>query len=305
MPPALGAASVPSALVKLAKALLAVGRVMITCGVLILLFVVYQLWGTGIHTARAQNDAESEFEQAYGGAIEDAPVEARHSVQEIPHAPPRGGLIGNLSIPAIGANFYFFEGVDLDVLEDGPGHYMGTPLPGEEGNAAIAGHRTTYLAPFNRLDEVGQGDRLVITYPNRSRFIYQYLDTQIVTPDRLDVLQDKGDNRLTTTACNPKYSAAERIVVSWRLLDRATPRAESTQVDQPIHLDDTSSLDGQQHAKSPAILWGLAAASVWLAAYTVARAWRRWPTYLLALPIFLAALYGFFENFSHLLPADF
>jgi hypothetical protein len=70
-------------------------------------------------------------------------------------------------------------------------------------------------------------------------------------------------------------------------------------------LDDAESLDGQDHAKTPAVVWGIAAAMVWLAAWVVGRAWRRLPAYALGLPIFLVMLYGFFENFSYLLPSSY
>jgi sortase A len=302
------------AAVKLARALSAIGRVMITAGVLILLFVAYQLWGTGLHTARAQDDAASALqEQAEDAGVdlderppEDAaPIRRR---QPVPAVPPRGEPVGVIDIPAIGVHKFFFVGVGLDVLSKGPGHYEGTPLPGQRGNAGIAGHRTTYGAPFNRLDELGEGDRIIITYANGSRFTYEYNDTYIVRPEEVDVLHFKFDNRLTLTACHPKYSAAERIVVSARLLDRAArpprnqPPPEEAEV---VSLDDAESLDGQDHAKTPAVVWGIAAAMVWLAAWVVGRAWRRLPAYALGLPIFLVMLYGFFENFSYLLPSSY
>jgi sortase A len=305
--------------VKLARVLGAVGRVMITAGVLILLFVVYQLWGTGLHTRQAQDQALDDFNAALEqSGVEDLPevtndIEPprRPGRQPIPHAPDHGQQVALIQIPAIGIEqgYIVHEGVDLDTLQEGPGHYEGTPLPGEEGNAAIAGHRTTYLAPFNRLDELGEGDRIVVTYPNGSRFVYQYLNTVIVTPDRTDVLEYKFDNRLTLTACHPKYSARERIVVSARLLGHHARRAErdpeQEQV-QPQEVDlSGESLDGEDQPRTPAVVWGLAAASVWLAAWAVGRAWRRWPAYAVGLPIFLIMLYGFFENFVYLLPASY
>jgi len=224
----------------------------------------------------------------------------------VPHGPPHGEPIGNIQIPRIGANYTFFEGVDLPTLQLGPGHYEGTPLPGEEGNAGIAGHRTTYLAPFNRLDELGEGDRIIVSYINGSRFIYRYLNTNIVTPDRTDVLEAKFDNRLTLTACHPKYSASERIVVSAELLDKpARVRPDQGQPD-PVELEPIPiEIDGQDHPRTPAVVWGIAAAMVWLTAWVIGRAWRRWPMYAAGLPVFLIMLYGFFENFSYLLPASY
>jgi sortase A len=305
--------------VKLARVLGAIGRVMITAGVLILLFVVYQLWGTGLHTREAQNEARDEFDQSLQDAgVDELPAVSndtgpvrRPGRQPIPHAPDHGQQVALIQIPAIGIDdgYIVHEGVDLDTLQEGPGHYEGTPLPGEQGNAAIAGHRTTYLAPFNRIDELGEGDRIVVTYPNGSRFVYQYLNTVIVTPDQTEVLEYKFDNRLTLTACNPKYSAAQRIVVSARLLGHHARRAERDPEQDQVRAQDVDlsdeSLDGVDQPRTPAVVGGLAAASVWLAAWAVGRAWRRWPAYLVGLPIFLVMLYGFFENFVYLLPASY
>jgi sortase A len=294
--------------VKLARTLGAIGRVMITAGVLILLFVAYQLWGTGIRTAQAQDDARDDFDQRieeYNRTHPDPRPVRPGQAQPVPHAPPRGEVVGRIQIPAIGVDKMFFEGVGLDVLANGPGHYEGTPLPGQEGNAGIAGHRTTYGAPFNRLDELGEGDEIIISYFNGSQFTYVYNNTVIVSPDRVDVLETKFDNRLTLTACHPEYSAAERIVVSAILQEPAAPFVPLPDTDDAVSLQDAEDLDGQEHAKTPAVVWGVAAAMVWLAAWVVGRAWRRWPAYAIGLPVFLVVLYGFFENFSYLLPASY
>jgi sortase A len=302
--------------VKLAKALAAIGRTMITAGVLILLFVVYQLWGTGFHTSREQDNANEVLEQQAEEAGVELPPEPTEDHREpvtrrqrVPHAPPHGQPIGWISIPAIDLNRYaFFEGVDLPTLQKGPGHYEGTPLPGEPGNAGIAGHRTTYLHPFNRIDELGDGDQIIIEYAIGSSFTYEYLNTNIVTPDRTDVLESKFDDRITLTACHPKYSAAERIVVSARLIDRPARPRQNPQTTGPVETPrslNEEGIDGQDHAKTPAVVWGIAAAMVWLTAWVIGRAWRRWPMYAVGLPVFLIMLYGFFENFSYLLPSSY
>jgi sortase A len=328
--------------VRFARFLGRVGRVLITVGVLILLFVAYQLWGTGLHTADAQNDAEREFEAAQqafednptlgpddgattttagaGGTTTTAAPDSTTTTttpvgsDTIPPPPGPGGLVGNIEIPAIGANWYFYEGVDLSILKDGPGHYMGTPLPGQEGNAAIAGHRTTYGAPFNRVDELKSGDEIIITYPTGAKFTYGYRSTEVVSPSQTEVLQAKDfdedgavDNMLTLTACHPKYSARERIVIRARL--------NEGQVAQPVpagqlhdeigpNLDEDAT-SAAPVSKTPAILWGLAAGMIWIAAFFLGRAWRKWPAYFLGFPFFMVALFIFFENFYALLPAGF
>lgn len=98
------------------------------------------------------------------------------------------------------------EGVDQAHLRRGPGHYAGSPLPGQGGNMAIAGHRTTYGAPFYRLDELEPGDVIRITTRD-GEFVYEVTDSEVVAPTRVDVLDDFGDDRLTLTACNPRYPA--------------------------------------------------------------------------------------------------
>ena len=337
---------------RLARFLGRVGRVLMTAGVLILAFVAFQLWGTGLQTRGAQNSAESEFEAqqrryeetgqlaggdegqgattttAAGGASTtstpattattaagggDGPSGGNGGAEKVIPAPPAaGGLVGRIQSPAVGADWYFYEGVDLSILKDGPGHYMGTPLPGQPGNAAIAGHRTTYGAPFNRVDELKSGDEIIITYVTGAEFTYSYRTTEIVTPDRTDVLQAKDfdgdgetDNMLTLTACHPKYSARERIIIRARLEEAPIPIPQGQ---RPTRQEEVSLDDAEQTepvSKAPAVLWGLAAAAIWLAAYFVGRAWRKWPAYLIGFPFFAVTLYVFFENFYKLLPAGF
>lgn len=127
-----------------------------------------------------------------------------------------GEAVARIEIPAIGVDQIVVEGVDPESMRRGPGHYPHTPLPGESGNAAIAGHRTTYGAPFHRLDELELGDEILVT-TLRGRFRYTMIDLQVVEPDDVTMLDDHGDDRLTLTTTNPKYSVAERLVVSARL----------------------------------------------------------------------------------------
>ncbi|NCX06429.1 MAG: class E sortase, partial [Actinobacteria bacterium] len=116
-------------------------------GLLLLSFVAYQLWGTGIAEGRAQNAMATQF------------------VQPQPALPTFGGLVGRITIPSIGVSKYLVAGVRLKDLERGPGLFPGSPLPGQKGNVAIAGHRTTYGAPFSRIDEIH--DKAIITLESR------------------------------------------------------------------------------------------------------------------------------------------
>lgn len=124
-----------------------------------------------------------------------------------------GGVIGHISIPAIGVDRDIREGIDLPILNQSPGHYPHSPKPCRAGNAAIAGHRTTYGAPFNKLDLLKNGDVINITTPEGD-CTYRYLRTEIVSPTNITVVMPKGGNFLTLTACHPKGSAAQRITVT-------------------------------------------------------------------------------------------
>jgi len=137
--------------------------------------------------------------------------------------PLKGDAIGRITIPAIGVNEFVVEGTDTASLRKGPGHYPSTPLPGERGTAAIAGHRTTYGAPFRRLDRLRPGNRITLDMPF-GRFVYHVESTKIVDDQDLSVLRRVRQNRLVLSACHPLYSAAQRIVAFARLVREGSPR---------------------------------------------------------------------------------
>jgi sortase A len=127
-----------------------------------------------------------------------------------------GDAVGRISIPKIDASYDVVQGTDASSLEKGPGHYPGTALPGLGQTVAIAGHRTTYLAPFRHIDELKPGDRIVVTMPY-GRFTYLVQYHRIVLPTALWVTKNVGYDRLVLSACNPLYSAAQRIIVFAKL----------------------------------------------------------------------------------------
>ncbi len=133
-----------------------------------------------------------------------------------------GDPLGRLRIPRAGASAVFVEGTASGDLRKGPGHYPGTPIPGERGTVAIAGHRTTYGAWFRHIDRLRAGDRIDLAMPY-GRFTYRVERTQIVPPTALWVTQRVSYDRLILSACHPLYSAAKRIVVFARLAG-AEPR---------------------------------------------------------------------------------
>jgi sortase A len=134
--------------------------------------------------------------------------------------PLEGDAIARIEIPAIGVHEYVVEGTDTGDLRKGPGHYPETPLPGEPGTTAIAGHRTTYGAPFRNIDDLRRGQRIIVDMPD-GRFIYRIERIKIVDDQDLSVLDPVGYRRLMLSACHPLYSAAERVIVFARQVRRA------------------------------------------------------------------------------------
>ena len=150
--------------------------------------------------------------------------------------PEDGDALAQIQIPSIEVDKVVVDGVAVADLRKGPGHYSQTALPGNAGNASIAGHRTTYGAPFNRIDELQPGDEITVT-SIQGEFTYRVLDPNLAYVDNLDkveavgaghiivrpsatwVLGDFGDDRLTLTACHPKLSSRQRIIVAAELVD--------------------------------------------------------------------------------------
>lgn len=176
-------------------------------------------------------------------AIPDQPPQPPVPAAAVPAEllPAIGDALGVIRIPRIDLDKVIIAGTRRADLRKGPGHYPSTPLPGQSGNAAIAGHRTTYGAPFGDLDQLEPGD-VVEVETFQGTFVYEVLPQAgpdgvkghfIVAPQQVEVLDDFGDNRLTLTACHPKYSARQRIVVQAELVDApaATINLEITEED--------------------------------------------------------------------------
>lgn len=130
---------------------------------------------------------------------------------------PDGDALGRIRIPSIGASYVVVQGTQPADLRKGPGFYDDMPLPGNGRTAAIAGHRTTYLAPFRHIDELGKGDRITVDMPYAT-FTYAVEGRRIVDPSDTGILRDVGRERLVLSACHPLFSAAQRIIVFARLV---------------------------------------------------------------------------------------
>lgn len=129
----------------------------------------------------------------------------------------RGAAVGRIRIPRIDASFVVVNGTDTSSLRKGPGAYDGVPFPGAPGTAAIAGHRTTYRAPFRKIDKLASGDEITVEMPY-GRFTYEVERQRIVAPTEVSVIKRVAFDRLVLSACHPLYSSAKRIVVFARLV---------------------------------------------------------------------------------------
>lgn len=188
---------------------------LIAAGTTLLGYVSYQLWGTGVYTARAQSRMRADI-QAHG----------------LPSRPIPGNAVGLIRIPRISLNVAFVQGVEPSDLAKGPGHYTGTPLPGEGGNVVIAGHRTTHLAPFWALDALRPGDQIVLR-TRRGTFVYDVKWARVVSPTSWWVVGPTKRPSLTLTTCNPRFSQRQRLVVRAVLVSvSVSPSAPSS-----VHLD--------------------------------------------------------------------
>ncbi|AQZ67702.1 sortase family protein [[Actinomadura] parvosata subsp. kistnae] len=196
----------------------AVGELSITAGLILMLFCAYLLWGTGAYTQSQQSLLKGELAAKKPRAERIRP----------------GQALAMLRIPRLGRDYQYavVEGVGAEQLKRGPGHYPDSAMPGEVGNFVLSGHRTTYAAPFNEIDELERDDEIVVETPE-ARHTYRVTSQDIVRPDEIDVLAPvpgKPDIRpirafITLSTCHPEYSAAERLIV-YGVLKESEPREE-------------------------------------------------------------------------------
>jgi sortase A len=166
------------------------------------------------------NQLESEYPTAADlDAIEDVDgVAAQAQILADRFRPrlQRGHAFGRIEIDRIGLSTVVIQGTDTSSLQRGPGHYPTTPLPGQPGTVAIAGHRTTYLAPFRHIDEIRDGDEIRLEMPYAA-FTYTVERHEVVDPGDVGIIKPVGYPQLVLTACHPPYSAAHRYAVFGKL----------------------------------------------------------------------------------------
>lgn len=283
------------------------GLGLITLGVIILLFVAYQLWGTSIYETHQQSTLKHGFQQKIAQHVSSG------DTSTIGNQPPAigaavTGAIDHLVIPKIHLDKYVVQGVGEDDLRQGPGHYPQTVFPGQKGNAGIAGHRTTYGAPFFELNHLRAGDDIYITDTSDRLFIYQVdQPPQVVSPDDVSVLNPTPFAQLTLTTCNPPYSATSRLIVFAKLVNRPplpVPKAVIQATAAPVSLNLGQ---GNGGAWPATLLYGAVVALMWVGVRILinrTRRWYRFGAYVAGIGLCLIPLWFCFENVILLLPQN-
>ncbi|MFE9694651.1 class E sortase [Micromonospora sp. NPDC005806] len=196
------------------------GEVLITFGLVVLLFAGYEIWGKTVIVDAHQNDLNSQLAQEWGGT--DPTVAPTGGPTPKPTPPAEGKPVAGLYIPKLDKHWVVVEGVTPDDIRYAPGHYPRSAMPGEVGNFAVAGHRIR--ATFWRLDELNPGDDIVVESQSQW-FIYKVYQQRIVKPTQVEVVApvpgEPGakpiEKLLTLTTCNPKFDNYQRLIIHARL----------------------------------------------------------------------------------------
>jgi sortase A len=205
------------------------GDLLVTAGALLLLFVGWQLWWTDVTANRAQSATVDTLTRDFSRT-----PPSSTPASEAPKPVAFGQAFAIIRVPRFGADYArpVLEGTSLDILQEGFGHYTGSTGPGQVGNFAVAGHRTTYGRPLHDIDTLREGD-LIVVETKTAYHVYAVKRHRIVAPTQVEVVAPVPDQPgakpterwMTLTACHPKYSAAQRYVV-FAQLTKSYPRAK-------------------------------------------------------------------------------
>lgn len=219
----------------MARAARILSTVLITAGLTVMadvgLTVAYKEPVSSIYGELQQNEAENQLadlESNYPSAADLAAIrgvrglgrKAKVLANRFARQAKEGEAIGRIEAPDMDADAVVVQGTQTATLQKGPGHYPDTGFPGQGRTIGIAGHRTTYLAPFRHIDDMRRGDEVTLEMPYAT-FTYRVQKTRIVDDSAVGVVREVGYERLVLTACHPLYSAAQRYVVFARLADVA------------------------------------------------------------------------------------
>jgi sortase A len=264
-----------------------VRRGVYTLGIAVLAFVAFALWFSGLAHARAQVGLERRFRAELVGAS--APIGGRIA----PGAP-----VAILDIPRIGVDEVMVEGTNSGTLRKGPGHLVGSSLPGQPGNAVIAGRRTLYGGQFRHLGSLRAGDEVVVT-TGQGRATYRVTGVSRVGADDGSVLVDHGDDRLTLFTADPWIQASSRLVVIAKLEGEAFAATALRRTLDPEGLG----LTGERGAIATVLVWLELLLVVALLAVFALTKWSRITTWVIFAPAIVLLSWIVFENAVRLLPA--
>ena len=283
-----------------------IGKTLISAGVLLLLFVAYQLWGTGLAENQAQNKLKSQFVTS---TTVTTPATDAPTTTTLPPPPKKGDVVAQIIIEKINVDKFVIAGVGYKELEKGPGLFAGSPLPGQLGNVAIAGHRTTFGAPFGRVNELAEGDRIVMK-TSRGEFVYLVTGAPtIVKATDVDVIRTVDPTRaiLTLVTCHPKWTSENRMIISAELEPKVIAQ-EATVFVADANEPEAVLTEGWFHDPSAwpmVILFAfLLIAIAGLARWWAGKKWRAVIVYPVAAVVFLPTLFVFFGYLTRLLPTN-
>ena len=219
------------------------GSVLIVAGVLVLGWTVL-VWRwqdpfTALYTGYEQHKLSKQYDHvlatfpaphyAPGASLAEARVEVRSAARAYRLRAKPGSAIGRIRVPRLHLNMVFVNGTDHETLKKGPGRYLGSYMPGEGQLIYVAGHRTTYLAPFSHIDALRPGDRVTLQMPYGT-FVYVITHHVIVPADDLAVLRSHGKEVLALQACHPRFFATHRYIAYARLAGFSLPSGRSFSV---------------------------------------------------------------------------
>jgi sortase A len=261
---------------------------LLVAGTLLTTFAGYELWFSGLLQSRSQAALLSEFRRSL--ALDDTPQLV---------TPPIGRPVGVVEIPRLGGEQVIVQGIGSDQTKMGPGHDPSSPAPGQAGNAVLVGRRTTYGAPFRRLDALRTGDSIIVT-TRQGQFLYSVLSSRTASLGDTKVVAASSDARMTLITSDPAYHPGHELVVVAKM------QGEGLQAPGPLPLRSLGDRPGRStnlDGWGSILLWGqLLAAAIAGTLYLYRRRWNPAVTYLLTTPVLITLAVLFYRAVDGLLP---
>jgi len=276
------------------KTVLESGRqALVVIGVLMLVLASFLSFAGGITERESQRELNAKFTDLLAAKAGYQPLATTTPL-------PPGSAVALIQIPHIHLRQIVIEGTTSRELAQGPGHLRSTPLPGQHGNAVIAGRRTTFGGPFHQLDKLRLGDTIHVTTA-LGHFTYRVMKSQRIAAGKPDRLGASMRDILTLTTSDPPYRASRRLVVVGLLMSKPSPYTDPLRLRRVDGAE--ASFFGDASQALPAALWELALFAALIATRVLYGRWRTWPTYLISTPIILAITFAWLLSMAALLPS--